>query len=335
MRKKKVIMRFLEGTYLVKTWAALLIVLSLWSCSRQVDSITIGNPAFESGALIYIAQDQHFFTGNGLKVALKAYNSGLAAVNGMLKNEVDMAGAAEFAMVDKAFRKERLRVIGILDRFQFVYLVGRKDRGIETPSDLKGKKIGVPRQTIAEFYLGRFLNLHGMNLQDVARVDVRPSRAVAAIADGNIDAIVYYEPYAHAVKERLGSNGISWPAQSSQPTYGIVVCREDWIARHGKRVSRFLRALVQAEEYAIRHPAEAKAIVQKTLHHDDAYMVTIWPEHQFSLSLDQSLILAMEDEARWMIKNNLTSEKQVPNFLNYIYVDGLKAVKPGAAKIIR
>ena len=335
MREKNARRWFLEVSRVVMTLDLLLIVLSLWSCSRQVDSITIGNPAFESGALIYIAQDQHFFIGNGLKVAIKDYDSGLAAVNGLLKNEVDMAGAAEFAMVDKAFRKERLRVIGILDRFQFVYLVGRKDRGIGTPSDLKGKKIGVPRQTIAEFYLGRFLNLHGMNLPDVARVDVRPSRAVAAIADGNIDAIVYYEPYAHAVKERLGSNGISWPAQSSQPTSGIVVCRENWIARHGKRVSNFLRALVQSEEYAIHHPAEARAIVQKKLHHDDAYMAAIWPEHQFSLSLDQSLILAMEDEARWMIKNNLTNEKQVPDFVNYIYVDGLKAVKPEAVNIIR
>ena len=43
----------------------------------------------------------------------------------------------------------------------------------------------------------------------------------------------------------------------------------------------------------------------------------------------------MEDEARWMITNNLTTEKQVPNFLDYIYEDGLKAVKPEAVNIIR
>ena len=40
----------------------------------------------------------------------------------------------------------------------------------------------------------------------------------------------------------------------------------------------------------------------------------------------------MEDEARWMIKNNLTTEKQVPDFMNYIYADGLKAIKPEAVK---
>jgi hypothetical protein len=43
----------------------------------------------------------------------------------------------------------------------------------------------------------------------------------------------------------------------------------------------------------------------------------------------------MEDEARWMIKNKLTKEKNVPNFLDYIYEDALKAVKPEAVNIIR
>jgi NitT/TauT family transport system substrate-binding protein len=61
----------------------------------------------------------------------------------------------------------------------------------------------------------------------------------------------------------------------------------------------------------------------------------VWHENNFSLSLDQSLIVAMEDDARWMIKNKLTTEKQIPDFVNYIYVDGLKAVKPEAVKIIR
>jgi len=43
----------------------------------------------------------------------------------------------------------------------------------------------------------------------------------------------------------------------------------------------------------------------------------------------------MEDEARWMIHNGLMSEKQVPDFMNYIYLGGLKAIKPEAVNIIR
>jgi NitT/TauT family transport system substrate-binding protein len=96
-----------------------------------------------------------------------------------------------------------------------------------------------------------------------------------------------------------------------------------------------LNSLAQAEDYVIRHSTEAKAIIQKRLQYDDAYMAAIWAEHQLSVTLDQALIIAMEDEARWMIKNDLTKEKTVPNFLDYIYEDALKAVKPEAVNIIR
>jgi NitT/TauT family transport system substrate-binding protein len=52
------------------------------------------------------------------------------------------------------------------------------------------------------------------------------------------------------------------------------------------------------------------------------------------VTLDQSLILAMEDEARWMIANNLTNATEVPDFRNYIYEEGLRAVRPGSVNII-
>jgi NitT/TauT family transport system substrate-binding protein len=91
----------------------------------------------------------------------------------------------------------------------------------------------------------------------------------------------------------------------------------------------------QAEEYITQHPDEAKAIAKKKLDLSDDDVRRVWSLTQFILSLDSSLIVAMRDEARWIINNNLTTEKQVPNFLDYIYEDGLKAVKPGVVDIVR
>ena len=59
-----------------------------------------------------------------------------------------------------------------------------------------------------------------------------------------------------------------------------------------------------------------------------------WPRHQFSLSLDQSLILAMEDEGRWMIRNNLTDAETVPDYRKYLSTDSLERVSPGSVKLI-
>ena len=45
-------------------------------------------------------------------------------------------------------------------------------------------------------------------------------------------------------------------------------------------------------------------------------------------ALDQGLLLAMEDQARWMISNKLTDRTQVPNYLNYIDAEALLKVDP-------
>jgi NitT/TauT family transport system substrate-binding protein len=201
--------------------------------------------------------------------------------------------------------------------------------------DLKGKKIGLPRWTLPEFHFGRFLDLHGMNIRNVTLIDLTPARAAEAIANENVDAVVVWEPFVSQMRKQQTNGLVSWSMHSGQAMYGILVCRNNWIKQHPELVKRVLNSLAQAEEYVVRHPTEARAILKKQYQYDDAYVARIWPEHQFSLCLDQSLITAMEDEARWMIKNNLTREKQVPDFLNYIYVDGLKAIKPEAVNIIR
>jgi NitT/TauT family transport system substrate-binding protein len=159
------------------------------------------------------------------------------------------------------------------------------------------------------------------------------SQMTDAIIKGDVDAIVSVSPYKEDAENKLGNNTVSWQAQSDQLIYLMVICKNEWISRHPALVERFLKSINQAEELIGQHTEDAKAIAKKKLNLTDDEISQIWGRNQFSLSLDQSLILAMEDEARWLISNKLTTEKVVPNFLDYIYIDGLKAVKPGGVRI--
>jgi NitT/TauT family transport system substrate-binding protein len=335
MRRKNVMDRSLIGSLAVKTLVTLLAVLILWSCSRQMDSITIGGPVSDAAALIFTAEDKHFFTANGINLTTKAYDTGLASINALLSNEIDIAGTGEYPFVVKALENDNISIIGSFSRIYNEYLVCGADKRIRNVPDLRGKKIGLPLRTLPEFYLGRFFDLHGMSIRDVTLINLTPAQAVGAVVNGTVDAVVVWEPYVSQIKGQLTNRIITWSVHSGQATYAILICRNDWIKKHPDLIKRVLNSLAQAEEYVVRHPAEAKAILKKQYKHDDAYVARIWPEHQFSLSLDQSLITAMEDEARWIIKNNLTNEKQLPDFLNYIYLDGLKAIKPEVVNIIR
>jgi NitT/TauT family transport system substrate-binding protein len=174
-----------------------------------------------------------------------------------------------------------------------------------------------------------------MGLHDITLVDIRPQQFTDAIASSDIDALVSYEPYLTDIRGRMGDAIVEWPANSGQPVFGVLLARNDWIAGNPGTVERFVKSLDMAAENTSTHPAEARAIVQKRLNLSDAYLDSRWPDNQFSLSLDQSLVLATEDEARWMIANNLTGVRAVPDFGKYVYPDALATVRPGSVDITR
>jgi NitT/TauT family transport system substrate-binding protein len=325
----------------VFTPITLVIILTLAfgfvSCSGKAESITVAYAPFESTALFWIAQDQDFFGQNGLNVTARKYETGVGSLDAMLNGEADLAvGANEFPLVGRALQKAGIRTIASIAKSEFIYLVGRKDRGLQQIADLRGKRVGTTFRTIAQFFFGRFLELHNLKIDDITLIEVgTPDEWVNAVVNGDIDAVVTAQPYADAAKQRLGDNAIVWSVQSNQPLQTQVISTEEWITEHPDIVIRFLKSLVLAEQYVILHPAESKLIVQKQINVDAAYMDKVWSQNQFSLSLDQSLLLAMEDEARWMIANDLTTEKQIPDFLDYIYTDGLEEIKPEAVNVIQ
>ena len=98
---------------------------------------------------------------------------------------------------------------------------------------------------------------------------------------------------------------------------------------------KLLLALLKAEEFAKQHPAEAQKSVADFRGTPQVLLSKLWADNTFIVSLDQSLVLALEDESRWAIKNGLTSARKVPNYLDFIYLDGLLSIKPKAVRILR
>ena len=307
---------------------------SLSAGQKTPEPMTVGTGPAELSALVYLADDQGFFRKNGLNVTIKNYDSALSAVRGMENGEADVSVSTEYPVIAEIFALKNVSVIGCIDKYQTTYLVGLKDRGIYNRSDIAAKKIGIARGSVGEFYLGRLLIQNGISLKDVTLVDLKQSQIPKALAERDIDAAIIWSIDPDMVREQFGDNAVIWPAQGGQPTFGVLEVRNTWADGHSPATALFLQSIDDAGQYSLSHPSEARAIVQRRLNATDSHMAAAWPAHQYSLSLDQSLVLAMEDEARWMIANNLTEEKAVPDFRKYIYTKSLKEIKPGSVNIV-
>jgi NitT/TauT family transport system substrate-binding protein len=301
----------------------------------QPEPLSIGmNPA-EYAALVFIAQDQGYFTASGLNVSIRPYGSGAAALAGMERSEVDLALCSEFPIVAAAFRGDNVSVIANIDRYQSGFLVSRQDLGVVEATDLDHRRFGVEKGTLGEFRLYRFFSLNRLDPANTTVVQVPMPQSLDALANGSVDAVVVLGSDLTPAERRFGNSLIAWRVDTEQQGYSLLAGRREWVGSNPDELVRLLRALSMAESYAATHPDEAKFIVKKRLNLTDAYTTKIWPDHQFTITLDQSLILAMEYEGRWMAAGNLTSRSRVPNFLEYVNTDAMTAVRPVAVNIIR
>lgn len=303
------------------------------SFNGKVESITIGTLPSAYDTLIYIAIDQQYFAANGLNVTIESYPNNAVTATAALSGAVDIATSPEFVLATQALQNASLYAIGSVCKYLNVEVVARTDLGINNISDLVGKKIGLLLGSSNQFYFGQFLELNGISQNQVTIINVANQQGPMALANGTVDALVTTPPFTGQAESLLPNETVTWDAQSNQFSYLEAICARSWAAANPDLIVRFLKALVEAQNFNINHQVQAMALTEKQLNLPSSYLASIWGGYQFSVTLDQSLILLMQNEAQWLISNSLTTTTQAPNFLNYIYTNGLETVSPDSVNI--
>ena len=294
---------------------------------ESVESLTLGVMISDQSSLIWLAQDRGYFSAQGLDIKLKACESGVVAVKDLLVGKVDLATAAETVFVHNMVERPDLRIIASMDRVEDeIELVARRDSGITRISDIRNKRIGLLRKSSADYFLFLLTVMHDIPFQDIRVVDIPPAEQVKAISKGEIDAMIVWQPWATKAKEELGTNAVSWPAQSGHGYYWLLLGTTETIKKRSSAIRRVLAALASAEEFIKNHKDEAEQIMAR--HMGSSH--TSWKTHSFRLELTRSLVIEMENQIQWMDPQRLSN---MPNLLDYIHFDALESVNPGKVKI--
>ncbi len=169
---------------------------------------------------------------------------------------------------------------------------------------------------------------------EVTIVDVKPFEIAETLAAGKVDAIEIWEPITHEVIKNLNSNAIAWPGQADQDFYWLLVGREEVIQKKPTAIEKLLLALRQAADFMKQQPREAQVIMSKWLQVPISRLQSGKFTKRYELFLDQGLILAMEDEARWLIRNRRPNRTKVPDYLDFIAAEALSKVDPKAVSMV-
>ena len=135
--------------------------------------------------------------------------------------------------------------------------------GINTPADLKGKKIAredIPYEVV---FTNKYLESVGLTDKDVQLVSLAVPDAHAAFIAGKVDAATIYEPFVgKALKGRPGSK-VLYTAKGSNTIANGLAADSSILKKRKADVLAYLRAFAKGMKYAADHPQEANKLIAK------------------------------------------------------------------------
>ena len=322
---------------------ALILSVLLFACDRTdhepagpPEKVTIAYSATSDAVLAEVAQVKGYFLQEGLDVTALLHPYGKPALEDVVAGKADFATVAETPVIFAIMGGKKIAFIATIQTSNTSSAVlARRDKGILTLGDLKGRKIAATLGTTSDFFLDAILAVNRISRQDVEVVDLQAQEMADALMHGDIDAVSTFSTYTAMTREKLGDSAIIFQDKDIYRWTFNVVGRQEFIDKNPDTVKKILRALVKAEEFVRENPVEAQQIVADFCEIEIGVVRDLWDDYSFAATLDQALLLSLEDESRWAINSGLTEARKIPNYLGYIYLDGLKSVKPQAVSILK
>ncbi|MCC7596482.1 NrtA/SsuA/CpmA family ABC transporter substrate-binding protein [Janthinobacterium sp. FW305-129] len=293
------------------------------------------NGEYVGSCPVLAARGQGYFAREGIDALLQPYSSGKASLEAVLQGKADLGTVSDIPVVLASLQNQSVVIIAsIFEAERDHGIVGRLDRGVSTPASLKGKRIGVTLGTSGQFTLDAFLNRQKLLPGEVTLQNYAPEQLAGALARGEVDAAAGWEPFLTAMTQAIAGKAALFYGEDVYAGLFNVAGTGAYVRSHPATMRKVLRALIAGARFCQDEPDAARSLFSRASAGEAARLQAAWRGYQFDIVLDQRLLLALEDEARWAIKNRLAGSGEMPNFLDAVYLDGLEAVAPSAVTVI-
>jgi len=319
------------------------LVVTLPACVKErrsppgpPEKITVAYTLTPISSLFHVASAKSHFLAEGLEVTPQPFEFGKPALQSLLDGKADLAISADTPVMFAVASGRRVAVVAVIgSSTRALAIVARRDRGIAVPADLAGKRIGLTRGTTADFFAYSFFETRGIGREEVTLVDLKPGDLPGAVSSGAVDAVCAFQPALENAVDALGGNGVIF---FDDTIYSDIFCLSttpEFAERRPEAVRRALRALLRAETFVRESAVESGHLVARASSMDPAFLGRLWGTMVLRVSLDQTLLVSLEDQTRWAVKGGLAPSGASPDFLEVIRPEVLRSVKPEAVGIFR
>jgi sulfonate transport system substrate-binding protein len=172
---------------------------------------------------------------------------------------IDFGSTAGAAALIGRINGNPIKSVYVYSRPEWTALVTRKESGIGSVQDLKGKRIAVTRGTDPHIFLVRSLAAAKLTERDVRLVLLQHPDGRTALERGDVDAWAGLDPIMAAAE--IDSGAVLFHRDKAANTWGILNVREEFAKDHPELVNKVLAAYERARKWSLENPAELRRIL--------------------------------------------------------------------------
>ena len=306
-----------------------------FSTAFAATPVTVAESEGHGWTVVYVADAAKLWAPNGLDVSVAKFTAGRLALDAVLSESASFCTTTQSPTLLAALRGLKPRIVADFSRSAKEMLVAAsKKSGVETPADLKGKKIATRIGSSGHFFLNQWLKLHGMTLADVEVVNMAGPEMVAATVRGDVNAFAWDWLSAIAAQRQGGDDIIILPREGIEDIWRshlIFVANEDTVTKSPELVEAAVKTLFESEALIQSNPAEAlKYVAERTATSEDDTQKGI-ELLDIKVQLDKQIVDVMVAEAEWAIEQKIAepySGDLRALFSGLIYPDAMQKLRP-------
>lgn len=210
-------------------------------------------------ATYLLAHHLGLFKERGLDFSYSNFDNGATALDALMTGSADINSSTLLSMLPRFEKTGNMYATSSIAAAGKLYSVVTKTE-TKSVQELVGKKLGLPVDGIAAYLFQQFAASNKLPQDQIALVNITPPEAVAALARGDVDGILLWEPWPSKVLDLVpDTHRLRNLAED-----GIYVT--NWLymgqalADDKGRAEATLSALVAASEYMKSHRDETIAV---------------------------------------------------------------------------
>ncbi|WP_405294123.1 ABC transporter substrate-binding protein [Methanobrevibacter sp.] len=221
------------------------------------EEVTIGYLPSDHDAALFVADAQGKYAENGINTKLVQFNNGGDLMTAMASGDVDVGYVGITPVLSSIANGVPVKVISAA-QVEGSGIVVASDSGINSVSDLAGKKIATPGEaSIQHMLLTYYLEQNGMSINDLKVSSMKVPSMNDALKTGKIDGMITFEPYV-SIAEKNGAKVLTDSAEiiPNHPCC-VVVASDKFIDEHPNETQKILKIHEDATDFINNNTDEA------------------------------------------------------------------------------